>query len=110
MPKLRLYFLILAIAALAAVAIAMPSSASTESGWEQTGVKYSQCPRCLPPAMDAVILRPIALAAGLGTTAIFVATSPFALLGNDMDGTTAYFNSLVGAPFRYVFVHPLGTH
>lgn len=54
---------------------------------------------------DAFLVRPAALVGSLVTTATFVVTLPFSLLGGNV-GDSA--DKLVVEPWRYTFVRPLG--
>lgn len=54
---------------------------------------------------DAVLVRPTMLIGTVVTTAVFLVSLPFSLLGGNV-GEAA--NSLVTEPFKYTFQRPLG--
>jgi hypothetical protein len=56
-------------------------------------------------AIDLVVARPVGLVATVGGTAIFIVSSPFSLLGGNVDEA---WDSLVLSPGRYTFSRPLG--
>lgn len=56
-------------------------------------------------AADAVIVRPVGLAATVVGGAVFLLALPFAAIAGDVNKTA---NALVGAPARYTFKRPLG--
>jgi hypothetical protein len=56
-------------------------------------------------AADALIVRPISLAATVVGAAAFLVALPFAAIAGDVDATG---RALVGAPARYTFKRPLG--
>jgi hypothetical protein len=56
-------------------------------------------------AADALVVRPLGLAATAVGAAIFVVALPFAAIAKDVKGTGA---TLVGAPARFTFQRRLG--
>lgn len=54
---------------------------------------------------DALLLKPLGLAALVGGSAIFVITLPIAAITKSIHTTS---NVLVSRPFTYVFVRPIG--
>jgi len=56
--------------------------------------------------VDAVIVRPVMIAVTVIGTVTFVLTSPFSLLGGNIDDAA---EKLVYQPAKYTFVRPLGT-
>jgi hypothetical protein len=54
---------------------------------------------------DAVLFRPLGVAALIGGAVAFVVTLPFAAITRSID-TTA--ETMVKEPFRYTFIRPIG--
>jgi ABC-type molybdate transport system permease subunit len=52
-----------------------------------------------------VVVRPLGLAATVIGGAVFIVTSPFSLLGGNVEPA---FNYLVADPFKFTFNRPLG--
>jgi len=57
--------------------------------------------------LDLIFLRPLGLVAILGGAVVFVVSSPFSALGDNIDEA---WNSLVVAPAEYTFKRPLGDY
>lgn len=76
-------------------------SGLTPAGGEGTG------PRLDPGevAADALVVRPLGLAATAVGAAVFVVALPFAAIARDVKGTG---DILVGTPARFTFVRKLG--
>jgi len=98
------------ILTLAILALSAPAGAAGYEGSSQRlADKWGDCRECLPPQVDAVILRPLALVGGLFGVAAFSAGLPFVAIA-DAGSLGDYFDATVGDSMRYVFVDPLGTH
>ncbi len=54
---------------------------------------------------DALLVRPIMVVGTVASTAVFLVSLPFSLLGGNVDEAA---KKLVTEPFRHTFVRPLG--
>ena len=54
---------------------------------------------------DMILVRPIMVVGTVATTAVFLVSLPFSLLGGNVDQAA---DSLVVEPFNYTFLRPLG--
>ena len=69
------------------------------------GMGYTYEPTGEAMLADALLIRPVMLAASIFTTATFIVTMPFYALGGNI-GDAA--DELVSKPFAYTFIRPLG--
>lgn len=109
-------------------AVADPANAAFDATWERgpnpanyapwehhsssqrRAARFGTCQDCLPPQVDALLLRPVALfGAGPFALAAFVLGVPFVTFA-DAQALPAYFDATLGDTLRYVFTDPLGTH
>ena len=61
------------------------------------------------PAVDVLLLRPIAMVTLIGGTAIFIASVPFIAITRPHE-IGKPFDTLVAKPAKYIWMDPLGTH
>ena len=61
------------------------------------------------PTVDVLLLRPVAFVSLIGGIAIFAATLPFVAITRPHE-IGKPFGGLVGAPARYLWLDPLGSH
>ncbi len=55
--------------------------------------------------IDLILIRPLGLIATIGGSVFFIISSPFSLLGDNVDDA---WESLVVSPAKYTFKRPLG--
>lgn len=82
-----------------------PLTALAVPGGEASGAEGSNRVDPAEVAADALVVRPVGLAATAVGAAVFVVALPFAALAKDVKGTAA---TLVGAPARFTFQRRLG--
>jgi hypothetical protein len=58
-------------------------------------------------AFDGIIVRPLSLAGSIVSTALFVVTLPFSVIGGNAEEAA---HSMVAEPFGYTFARPLGDY
>ena len=68
-----------------------------------SGIASSQQPAEV--VADVLLVRPLTLAATIVGTALFIVSLPFAIPSGSVNGTA---RALVGIPFSYTFVRPIG--
>lgn len=61
------------------------------------------------PAVDVLLLRPVAFVTLVGGTALFLAALPFIAITRPHE-IGEPFDALVAEPARYIWMDPLGTH
>jgi hypothetical protein len=61
------------------------------------------------PAVDVLLLRPVAFVTLIGGTALFLASVPFVAITRPHE-IGRPFENLVAQPARYIWMDPLGTH
>lgn len=71
-------------------------------GWSNT---VEETPSATAMTADAIFVRPVMLVTTVLGAGIFIVSSPFSLLGNNVDEA---FDTLVKSPFETTFVRCLG--
>jgi hypothetical protein len=93
-----------------ALPLVLLASATTPAGADNTlGCKQRSDPMNL--MTDVIVIRPVGFAATLAGTALFAGLSPLtglASIPEPHDSFNRVGAVLVGAPFAYTFVRPLG--
>ena len=79
-----------------------PALASKDEGFEATE-------QHTPAVFDAIILRPMGLVMVLGGAVLFVPVGAVTAITRPTN-IGKPFHTLVGTPFRYTFLDPLGEH
>lgn len=103
MPTLR-RFLAASCALVLLLGAAAPAYASNES---MRSMMAGSDP--VSPVVDVLLLRPLGLVTLIGGSALFLASLPIVLITRPHE-VGKPFDLLVGAPVRYVWVDPLGSH
>lgn len=109
---MRMGFYVVVVALLVYIAALLIPDPAAAAGWDvmRSGQRYSECRECIPPQVDALILRPPALLVALPLgLAAFTVAAPFTALG-DVAAVPTLFDALVGDTARFVFADPLGSH
>lgn len=104
MPSRLRRFLAAACALVLLTGVAAPAFAVSES---MRSLMAGSDP--VSPAVDVLVLRPVAFVTLVGGTALFVASLPFVLITRPHE-IGRPFDSLVAEPARYIWMDPLGTH
>jgi cytochrome c biogenesis protein CcdA len=95
------------------VKLALPlllAAASTQAGADNT-LDCKQRTDAMNLITDVVVIRPVGFAVTLAGAAVFVGLSPLTALASIPDPQDAFNRVgavLVGAPYGYTFVRPLG--
>ncbi|MBH04488.1 MAG: hypothetical protein CMP08_10265 [Xanthomonadales bacterium] len=97
---------VLAVFVLVAMLMSTPLTAAAQDSLRDTPYAYdARTPSAGAMAFDAVIVRPLSLAATVGGLGLFVISLPFSVIGDNVNESGS---RLVGEPGRYTFTRPLG--
>ena len=85
--------------------IASPLSAFASNMFEEQMLSHKEPPDPVVMILDFTLVRPLGLVATVGGSAFFIVSSPFSILGGNIEDA---WESLVVSPAAFTFIRPLG--